>query len=198
MSKIETEVEIGFKIKNSLEESIAILKANGFDNIFKTETHDLYFCDRPLDESMSEQQLKFSCVRFRHSHGGSSFDNYHLSGDPSRPDKFKCDFDEAAEIIVELKKKGFMKVFDTFKTDNIFTRGTLACQLQKINHIGLLNYIYDESVFGKSAEYQYGYLKKLMLDMGFELEFEDGVDKFRTLLAGTYRFSKNQNGDYDV
>lgn len=44
---------------------------------------------------------------------------------------------------------------------------------------------------------QYEYLKKLMLDMGFELEFEDGVDKFRTLLARAYRFSRNQNGDYN-
>ena len=36
-----------------------------------------------------------------------------------------------------------------------------------------------------------------MLNLGFELEYEEGVDKFRSLLSEKYCFSKNQNGNYN-
>ena len=37
-----------------------------------------------------------------------------------------------------------------------------------------------------------------MKNLGFELEYEEGVDKLRSLLAQKLCFSKNQNGDYNA
>lgn len=189
------EVEVGFKIRQSQNESEKILKNAGYDLLFNTQTHDLYFTNKLLTKDMSEQELKFSCVRFRHSHGGCGFDNYHLF-DASKPDKFKCTFDEAAEIIVNLKQNGFKKVFDTFKTDYVYKKENAYHQLQNIDHIGLLDYFYDEDIFSKSQKEQFDFLKQKMLDLGFELEYEEGIDKLRSLLANKLCFSKNQNGDY--
>lgn len=191
------EVEVGFKIKNTLEEGREILLKNGFENIFNTQTHDLYFSNVKITKQMSEQEIKFSCVRFRHTKGKCRFENYKLFK-PQEENKFECTLDKAGEIFVELQANGFKKVFDTFKIDNIFRKGTLCCQLQDINDVGLLNYIFDESVFDKPCEYQFEYLKKTILDMGFVLEYEEGVDKFRTLINKKYMFSKNQNGDYNL
>lgn len=191
------EVEVGFKIKNSLEESRNILLANGFENIFNTQTHDLYFSNKKPNKKMTEQEIKFSCVRFRHTKGKCRFENFKLF-DKSKEDKFECLLDEAAEIFMKLKSAGFNKVFDTYKSDNIFRKGTLCCQLQEINGIGLLNYIFDESVFHLSQKEQFEYLTKQMKSMKFILEFDEGVDKFRSFINGKLMFSKNQNGDYNA
>ncbi len=191
------EVEVGFKIKNSLEESRKILIDNGFENIFNTQTHDLYFSNKKPNKNMTEQEIKFSCVRFRHTKGKCRFENFKLF-DKTKDDKFECLLDEAGEIFIKLKSAGFNKVFDTYKSDNIFRKGTLCCQLQDINGIGLLNYIFDEDVFHLSQKEQFEYLTKQMLDMGFILEYEKGVDKFRSFINGKLMFSKNQNGDYNA
>ena len=191
------EVEVGFKIKNSLDESREILLKNGFENIFNTQTHDLYFSKTQLNKKMTEQEIKFSCVRFRHTKGKCRFENFKLF-DKNSEDKFECLLDEAGEIFIKLKQQGFNKVFDTYKSDNIFRKGTLCCQLQEIDGIGLLNYIFDESVFCLSQSEQFEYLTKKMIDMGFVLEYKEGVDKFRSFINGKLMFSKNQNGDYNA
>ena len=191
------EVEVGFKVKQTQEESEELLKKGGYELLFHTQTHDLYFTNKELTEDMTEQELKFSCVRFRHSKGGSSFDNFNLF-DSSKPDKFKCELDEAAEIMVKLKENGFKKVFDTFKTDYIYKKGNSYHQLQKIDHIGLLDYFYDEDIFEYRPEWQFTLLSNGMKNLGFELEYEEGVDKLRTLLSKKLCFSKNQNGDYNA
>ena len=191
------EVEVGFKVKQTQEESKKILENNGFELLFNTETHDLYFTNKELNENMTEQELKFSCVRFRHSHGGCGFDNYHLFNE-SKPDKFKCSLDEAAEIIVNLNQNGFKKVFDTFKTDFIYKKDKTYHQLQKINYIGLLDYVYCEDLFQHKPKWQFTLLSNGMKNLGFELEYEEGVDKLRSLLAQKLCFSKNQNGDYNA
>lgn len=190
------QVEVGFKVKQSQEECEKILKSNGYELLFNTETHDLYFTNKKLTNKMTEQELKFSCVRFRHSKGGCGFDNFNLF-DINKPSRFKCTLDEAAEIIVLLIKSGFKKVFDTFKTDYIYKKGNSYHQLQNINKIGLLDYYYDDDIATKTQKEQFEILTNNMLKLGFQLEYDEGVDKLRTLFAQKLCFSKNQNGDYN-
>lgn len=186
------EVEVGFKIKQTQQQSEELLKKSGYEFMFNTQTHDLYFTNKELTENMTEQELKFSCVRFRHTKGSSRFDNFNLF-DTSKPNKFRCELDEAAEIIVKLKQNGFKKVFDTFKTDYIYKK-----ELQNIDTIGLLDYFYNEDIFEHKPEIQFATLCNEMKNLGFELEYEEGIDKLRTLLCKKFCFSKNQNGDYPV
>ena len=47
-------------------------------------------------------------------------------------------------------------------------------------------------------EKQFEILSKEMEDIGIDLEFKEGVDKLRTLLANKLCFSKNQNGNYNL
>lgn len=189
------EVEVGFKIKQTQAQAEQILKKDGYELMYSTQTHDLYFTNKKLDASMSEQQIKFSCVRFRHSGGGCSFDNYNIF--KQGPDRFKCSLDEAAEHFIQLKQAGFNKVIDTFKTDFIYKKGNAYHQLQNIKYVGLLDYYYDEEIFCKPEKEQFDILKKQMLDLGFELEYELGIDKLRSLVSEKPCFSINQNGNYN-
>ncbi len=193
--RVNQEVEVAFKVKQSQQESEELLIKGGYELMFHTQTHDLYFTNKKLSTDMTEQEIKFSCIRFRHSGGGCSFDNYKLF-DKNAEDKFRCSLDEAAEIIVKLKQNGFNKVFDTYKTDYVYKKDTAYHQLQKIRDIGLLDYYYDESIFKFKPEWQFMLLTNGMKNLGFELEYEEGIDKLRSLLAQKACFSKNQNGDY--
>ena len=118
--------------------------------------------------------------------------------DDKKESRFRCRLDEAAEIIVELKIKGFKKVFDTFKTDYIYKKDNSYHQLQNINKIGLLDYYYDDDIVTLTQKEQFETLTKNMLELGFELEYDEGVDKLRSLLLEKLCFSKNQNGDYNA
>ena len=191
------EVEVGFKIKQSQKECEKLLENSGYEFLYQTETHDIYFTNKELSQNMTEQQLKFNCVRFRHSKGKCGFDNFKLFKSLAQ-NRFKCTFDEAVDIIVEMKKSGFKIVFDTFKTDCIYKKGNAYHQLQNIDKIGLLDYFYNEDIFNKSQKEQFETLTQEMLNLGFSLEYEEGVDKLRSLLLGKLCFSKNQNGDYQV
>ena len=189
------EVEVGFKIKQTQAEAEDLLQKGGYELLFNTETHDLYFSNKKISKKMTEQQIKFACIRFRHTKGTCGFDNYQLF-DTTKPNRFKCSLDEAAESIVALKNAGFNKVFDTFKTDFIYKKGKSYHQLQNINKIGLLDYYYDEDIFSLSQKEQFDFLYNNMLKLGFELEYTEGVDKLKSLLSKKLCFSKNQNGDY--
>ena len=101
------------------------------------------------------------------------------------------------EMYRVLKTNGFNVVFDTKKTDWIYKKGNSYHQLQDIQDIGLIDYYYDEDIFDKTEEEQSVILKNNLLAMGFELEYEEGVDKLRTLYNKEFKFSKNQNGKYE-
>lgn len=45
-----------------------------------------------------------------------------------------------------------------------------------------------------NQRWQFTLLSNGMKNLGFELEYEEGVDKLRSLLAQKLCFSKNQNG----
>ena len=191
------EVEVAFKVKQKQSKCEKILKNAGYKLFWKAKTHDLYFTNQKLTQDMSEQQLKFSCVRIRCSNGGYSIDNYNIFND-SKSDKFKCTKEEVLQIAKQLINNGYAKIFDTSKTDYVYKKGNAYHQLQDIEGIGLLDYFYDEDIKDKSEDEQFETLKQRILDEGLELEYEYGVDKLRTLLAQKLCFSKNQNGNYNL
>lgn len=112
--------------------------------------------------------------------------------------KFKCNRDEAYKIGEMLLEKGYKQVFDTSKTDYVYKKGNFYHQLQNIDGIGLLDYAYNEDSKDLPEDEQFEILSKEMEEIGIELEYEEGVDKLRTLLSGELCFSKNQNGNYNL
>jgi hypothetical protein len=83
------------------------------------------------------------------------------------------------DIINELFNNGFIVVFDTKKSDWVYKKGTIYHQLQVIDGICLLDYVYDENEEKKLLDenIQFENLKKHVLDLGLTLEFELGKIK---------------------
>ncbi len=191
------EVEAGFKVKESKEESEKILLDNGFVNTFKTaHTRDVYFGKNLEFDGKSEEEIKRSMVRLR---GFETFENLQLFGDEYPEGKYKADFKTALDICNKLLANGFEVIIDTEKTDWVYKKGRCWHQLQEIKNIGLVDYVYNEEIFDKgySEQQQFDLLHHQMTDLGFHLEYDLGIDKLRTLLTGQIQFSTNQIGKYD-
>lgn len=192
------EVEVAFKVRDKQSKCEKLLKKAGYKLFWKAKTHDIYFTKQELTAEMSEQELKFACVRIRCSNGGYSVDNYHTYNH-SKPNKFKCTKDDAIQIAEELDNSGLVKVFDTSKSDVVYKRGNRYHQLQDIEGIGLLDYVYDEDIKKEPENVQVEILQQEMTDVGIALEYKNGVDKLRTLLNnGDLCFSHNKNGNYNL
>lgn len=190
------EVEAGFKIKESKEEAENILLKNGFVNTFKTaHTRDIYFGKDVDFTNKSEEEIKQSMVRCR---GVSLFENLELLDKSLPKGKVNVDFKTAVSYFNKMFAEGYDVVFDTEKTDWIYRKGDCWHQLQDIKGIGLVDYVYNKEIFGKgySEQEQFDLLKKQMKDLGFTLEYEQGVDKLRTLYFKEMKFSNNQIGLY--
>ncbi len=187
-------VEVGFKIKNSLLESEKILLDNGYEEYFKTQTHDIYYSKVSM-EGLTERQMKENCIRLRHSGKFFYFENMHLLNE-KYDRKVHITFKDLRDYLNELYDNGFDVVFDTYKTDWVYTKGSKGCQLQDIKDIGLLNYHFDQDITDLPSDEQFNILKNNLLEMGFELEYEYGIDKLSSLYYGKLVFSKDQNVDY--
>lgn len=189
-------VEAGFKILETKEEAEKILLANGFINTFKTaHTRDIYF-GKDIDfTGKNEEEIKNSLVRCR---GCSLFENLQLLDSSLPIGKVKVDFKTAFSYFKRMFDEGFDVVFDTEKTDWIYKKGNCYHQLQDIQEIGLVDYVYNEEIFGKgyNEDKQFEMLKNQMKDLGFHLEYELGIDKLRSLYYKELKFSKNQAGFY--
>ena len=48
------EVEVGFKVKQSQQECERLLKRGGYELLFNTETHDVYFTNKRITKKMME------------------------------------------------------------------------------------------------------------------------------------------------
>ena len=191
------EVEVGFKIKETKEEAEKILLANGFVNTWKTaKTRDVYFGKDINFTNKTEEEIKRSLVRCR---GFETFENLQLLDSNFTEGKHKVDFKTALDYCNRLLASGFDIIFDTEKTDWIYKKGRCWHQLQEIKDIGLVDYVYNEEIFGKgySEEEQFNLLRQQMQDLGFNLEYKLGVDKLRTLYSGEFKFSINQIGKYN-
>ena len=191
------EVEAGFKIKETKEEAEKILLANGFVNTWKTaKTRDVYFGRDINFANKTEEEIKRNLVRCR---GFETFENLQLLDTKYSEGKHKVEFKKALEICNNLLAQGFDVVFDTEKSDWIYKKGRCWHQLQEIKDIGLVDYVYNEEVFGKgyTEEEQFELLREQMHNLGFTLEYKLGVDKLRTLYFGELKFSINQIGKYN-
>ena len=116
-----SEVEVAFKVNDKQRKCEKLLKKSGYELVWNAKTHDVYFAKVELTPEMSEQELKFACIRIRESNGGYSIDNYRLAN-RSKPNSFKCTRDEAIKIAEELESDGFVVVFDTRKTDVVYKK----------------------------------------------------------------------------
>lgn len=189
------EVEAGFKILEDKLSAEKILLAHGFVNTYKTHTRDIYFGKDTNFENKDEAQIKRCLVRCRNFEG---FENLKLL-DRNLPDKIKVDFKTLLQYFDQLFSEGFKVVFDTQKSDWIYKKGNCWHQFQEIKDIGLVDYVYNEEVFGKglSEDEQFEILKNQMLELGFHLEYDLGIDKLRSLYSHKLMFSKNQIGKYE-
>ena len=190
------EVEVGFKIKQSKEEAEKILLKNGFIKFWEVEkTHDIYFGKNINFENKKEEEIKQSLIRVRNF---ETFENLNLIKNLECENVLKLNKKDASKMVNKILENGFKIIFDTQKSDTVFYKGKCWHQLQNIKDIGLLDYVYDEELFNKnySEKEQFDILKSQMISLGFELEFELGIDKLRTLYFKELKFSINQNGKY--
>ena len=204
-------VEVGMLLDKDIEYYNKLIEKVGGQNVFNCETHDLYWTNIAYDQliTMTENQIKKSCVRFRMTSGfgGScfsgdfdmkmTFENFNVF-DGSREDKFSCqDMDEFKQIQDKLESNGWHMVLDTFKVDYQYKIGDMksALQFQEIDNIGLLLYYDNPEYYEMSEENQREMLLKELNEYGFNFDKDElGIDKFRTLLTGATQYSKNQNG----
>ena len=107
-----SEVEVAFKVKQKQRKCERLLKKAGFKLFHKATTHDIYFTDRTLTEDMSEQELKFACVRIRCSNGGYRVHNYNIY-DPTAKDEFRCTKEEAERLITFTNNSGPLFILGT-------------------------------------------------------------------------------------
>ena len=188
------QVEAGFKIVESKEEAEQILLKNGFVNTYKTHTRDIYFGKDVDLSSKNEEEIKNSLIRLRNF---ERFENMKLF-DKNLPDILNVDFKTMLDYVNELLSKGYDVVFDTKKSDWIYKKGECYHQLQEIEDVGLLDYVYNREIFGKdlNADEQFQELTRQMQALGFHLEYDQGVDKLRSLYNKKLMFSNNQIGLY--
>lgn len=191
------QVEAGFKIEETKEEAEKILLANGFVNTFKTSrTRDVYFGKNIDFTGMSEEEIKRCLVRCRNF---ETFENLQLLDSNIPEGKHKVDFMTALSYCNKLMDAGFGIVFDTEKSDWIYKKGRCWHQLQDIKGIGLVDYVYNEEIFGLgySEEEQFALLRNQMKELGLTLEYDLGIDKLRSLYYGEIKLSTNQIGLYN-
>ena len=196
------EIEVGFKIKESREDAEKILLKNGFVNTYKTaKTKDVYFGKNVSLEGKDETGIKNSLIRLRNF---ETFENLNLLDSNIAEGKQRVDFKTALFYVNKILESGFEIVFETEKSDWIYQKGDCYHQLQDIKGIGLVDYVYNREIFHLelSEEEMFVILKKQMIELGFTLEYDLGIDKLRTLYNRSkgkdeLMFSTNQIGLYN-
>lgn len=200
-------VEVGIKLEKSLDHYISVMAKNDAVNVFNCETRDLYWTKQSFT-SMTENEIKKSCVRYRmcKGFGGKycnsnqrkwicSFQNYQVFSDKCQ-DSFKCHKIWLPFYENYLVRKGWKKVFDTYKKDFQYIIGDMKSriQLQDIDGIGLVLYYDNPNYYHMPLEEQRKSLIDELNSYGFDLGYDTmGLDKLRTLWNGKECFSLNQN-----
>ena len=185
--------EVAFKINQSLEQAEKLLIENGFEKMFKTITHDIYFGKNVNLDNCSENEIKASLIRCRNF---TSLENLHIF-DSSLPNRVKVDFSTLTSYLQKFVESGYEVIFDTKKIDWVYKKGECYHQLQDIEKIGLLDYVENKEISSLSKEQQFNEIKKQMLEMGFSLQHELGVDKLRSLYHNKLMFSYDQTAVYE-
>ena len=186
-------VEIALRLNKSLEYYLEKLEEVNGVNVFTCETHDIYYTNEDLN-GMSEEEMKKSCVRFRHVEGigGIRYDvnekkkswieNYHVY-DEKHENRFFCELENFRVYEEELLKNGFKKVFDTKKKDHQFKIGDMKSmiQLQEIADIGLVLYYDNPDYYNLDKNIQRDKLIKEIETYGIDSFENEDIDKLRSL-----------------
>ena len=99
---------------------------------------------------------------------------------------------ELDKINKVLEKNGYTKIIDTTKTDYQYLNGRL--QLQYIDDVGMLVFLYNPKYYYFDEDVQFDLLKKDLTELGFKFVYPLGIDRLRTKLNNKLCFNKNQNG----
>ena len=207
---MESIVEIGMLLDSSnLEKYDKILEEVGAVNVLNVETHDLYWTNKSHRQlsHLTEKQIKNSCVRFRicEKVGGKNFDkDYSVSlqmqnfkiFDSTKEDNFDCTMEEFKAIVAEMESKGWYLVFDTFKRDYHYKIDDMksVIQMQEIDNVGVVLYYDNPDYYDLPEDEQRERLIDELNSYGFSFKKDElGVDKLRSFLSGSLKFSKNQN-----
>lgn len=173
-------LEVGMKLDKNITYYHDILTQKGLELDFACITHDIYYTKANLD-GMTENEMKNACVRIR--------DVLELNK-PCQPK------DDMIEKEKQLINDGYIKIFDTIKTDFQYSTFGMKSkiQLQDIKDIGLLVYYDNPDYYEYAEDEQRTLLLKELNSYGFNFKETDlGLDKLRTLYYNKEMFSKNQN-----
>ena len=173
-------VEVGLKLDKNVPYYHEMLVKEGLSLDFVCITHDVYYTKSSLD-GMTENEMKNACIRLR---------NVLALNKRNKTDKKMLKREH------ELVTAGYIKAFDTIKTDFQYCTPQMKSkiQLQDIKDIGLLVYYDNPDYYNYPEDEQRILLLKELNSYGFNFKETDlGLDKLRTLYYGKELFSKNQN-----
>ena len=202
MKKVKIGIEVGLALDKPVEFYIKMLKDNGLENTFNCNTRDIYYTNLKTFDGLTEQEIKYNCVRLRildgidgtRFHPATSFErkvqNYKIFDKSAEKNKFHVTDEELIEYESKLLQAGWKKIFDTKKTDYQFENGI---QLQVIENVGLLVYYADIKYAGLDLEKQFELLYKDLEQFGFTFIHKLGVDKLKTLYYNKKHCSKFQD-----
>lgn len=171
-------LEVGFKLKESLEYYKSILEKNGLKMMFSCVTHDKYYTKTCLD-NLSEAEMKNACIRIRNT--------YKMNEKEKKKNILKE---------IKLLLTGYRKIFDTKKMDYQFGNDFMKSriQLQLIDDIGLVCYYDNPDLYIYPFDKQRRMLIDELNSYGFNFKYDDlGLDKLRTLYYKQEMYSMNQS-----
>lgn len=175
-----------------------ILMKNGLSKVFSVITHDIYYTKNNLDD-MSEYEMKKACIRLR-SCNNKDYDIQNCNDEYIDKKKVKNNCLSMLIFDKMMKKRGYVKVFDTIKHDYHYYKDgmTSRIQIQDTKDIGLLLYYDNEKYYGIPENEQRRMLIDELNSYGLSFNYDIlGFDKLRTLYYKEDKYSNNQNTTYD-
>lgn len=191
-------VEVAFKLEKELDYYEKILMKNGLSKVFSVITHDIYYTKNNLDD-MSEYEMKKACIRLR-SCNNKDYDIQNCNDEYINKKKVKNNCLSMLIFDKMMKKRGYVKVFDTIKHDYHYYKDgmTSRIQIQDTKDIGLLLYYDNEKYYGIPENEQRRMLIDELNSYGFSFNYDIlGFDKLRTLYYKEDKYSNNQNTTYN-
>ena len=190
-------VEVAFKLEKKLDYYEKILMKNGLSKVFSVITHDIYYTQNNLDD-MSEYEMKKACIRLR-SCNNKDYDIQNCNDEYIDKKKVKNNCLSMLIFDKMMKKRGYVKVFDTIKHDYHYYKDgmTSRIQIQDTKDIGLLLYYDNEKYYGIPENEQRRMLIDELNSYGFSFNYDIlRFDKLRTLYYKEDKYSNNQNTTY--
>lgn len=191
-------VEVAFKLEKNLDYYEKILMKSGLSKIFSVITHDIYYTKNNLD-GMSEYEMKNACIRLR-SCNNKDYDIQNCNDEYIDKKKVKNNCLSMLIFDKMMKKRGYVKVFDTIKHDYHYYKDGMSSriQIQDTKNIGLLLYYDNEKYYGIPENEQRRMLIDELNSYGFSFNYDIlGFDKLRTLYYKEDKYSNNQNTTYN-